>query len=305
MSSKNSSQKEELLFFAENLKSLQKFYKVTNEKLGEAIFVKPNTVTNYRNGDRIPDDKTRKAIADFFGIPVYDLMYTDLSNTDKEQIDIWKSILSYFQNLSIIFPIVCSDSAMKSQNFCEAYSTHQQLYTEFKSLNISNLLELDIEEDALWDISIKYRKAFLDNQFSPEAAINYIAITLLLSVQLKGEYFYSNNKNLAVWTLASKQDKRFENELKKYDFTYNKKLYSYLNSSKSFKELDKMKSSARKNAKYSDLVYYYLALQYIDGFVDNNSDIILNQKTGYEMIHALISVGNPYAIAYNNLDYLF
>lgn len=63
-------------------------------------------------------------------------------------------------------------------------------------------------------------------------------------------------------------------------------------------EINKLRTASK--AKYPDLVYYYLALQYGLGFADSEMELAYTRHIGTEMMDAFKTVGNKYAI--NFLD---
>ena len=56
-----------------------------------------------------------------------------------------------------------------------------------------------------------------------------------------------------------------------------------------------MQNLLKHSSKYSELGDYYLALQYAWNIVENELPLEFNLRVGAEMMSTLISVGNPYA----------
>ena len=60
--------------------------------------------------------------------------------------------------------------------------------------------------------------------------------------------------------------------------------------------MSEMLTIVKHSKDWSDLAYYYLALRYVWNLVDNNMDWGFNARIGREMMNALISVNNRYAV---------
>ena len=60
--------------FAENLMELRKVHAMSQEELADKIGVSRQTISKYETGESLPDIEKCKALADVFGITVYDLI---------------------------------------------------------------------------------------------------------------------------------------------------------------------------------------------------------------------------------------
>ncbi len=56
----------------------------------------------------------------------------------------------------------------------------------------------------------------------------------------------------------------------------------------------------REAEEYRALAEYYLALLYVIGMGNNGAGVDFNKKVGVEMMKALVLLGNPYAISFQN-----
>ena len=60
---------ENLIFLAQNLVLLRKKNQMTQADLAEELGVKPNTISNYENGNSMPDLDTVQKLTGVFHIP--------------------------------------------------------------------------------------------------------------------------------------------------------------------------------------------------------------------------------------------
>ena len=279
-----------------NIQSLRMAYGETQEELGKAINVGKNTVSNYENGLRTPNNEILARIADHYLVSVEELLNGDFSNYGKIQFDIdngWKG-------LDIILPIFKSNKALLNEHFKKAFDENKRLYK-----HIIDNKEYDFEDDgdALEYCMDEYLEAMDDDSCKNEAAANYIACWFLqtgcfnfIVVSLK------NKSAILTLTAENKQDKEeLKEEIKKLSWDGSIDLFNdYLNEMNTGEEkkiisdlLIELKSKG-----YSDLVDYYLALQYVFGIVDNDLGFGLNIKIGKEMMQAFLSVKNYYVARY-------
>lgn len=70
---------ERLIFLAQNLAFLRKETKMTQADLAGRLGVKPNTISNYENGNSMPDLDAVQKLTEVFHIPADLLLYTKLT----------------------------------------------------------------------------------------------------------------------------------------------------------------------------------------------------------------------------------
>ena len=70
---------ERLIFLAQNLVFLRKESQMTQADLAGKLGVKPNTISNYENGNSMPDLDTVQKLTEVFHIPADLLLYTKLT----------------------------------------------------------------------------------------------------------------------------------------------------------------------------------------------------------------------------------
>lgn len=70
---------ENLIFLAQNLVLLRKKNQMTQADLAGELGVKPNTISNYENGNSMPDLDTVQKLTGVFHIPADLLLYTKLT----------------------------------------------------------------------------------------------------------------------------------------------------------------------------------------------------------------------------------
>ena len=66
---------EDLEFMSEKLKTLRFFKKKTQREVAEAIGITVGAYNAYEVGIRKPADETKKAISQYFGVPVQDIFF--------------------------------------------------------------------------------------------------------------------------------------------------------------------------------------------------------------------------------------
>ncbi len=143
-----------------------------------------------------------------------------------------------------------------------------------------------------------YYDALQDNDIKAEAAANYLALWYLLLTAIKAIPSILNIRPAPLQQFIEKSELTKsipENRVDKFKTDARLCLENINNS-----ELEQFASLllpiVKESAQWSDLAYYYLALQYILCLVDNGVDWNINKSIGAGMIEAFGSVGNEYAL---------
>ena len=248
----------------------------------------------HRNGIREPEKPILAAIARHFRVTVEELRYEDYSKIPSLNFD----NIFFLQKIDTILPILSTEEALKNELFNKACVLHHKFYEGLKKGRADDL-----------ELSFKcfdyYEKAEKDEKCWHECAANLLALYYLFLLFLKTPAELSKapasilqvaKRNFKVREMLDDPDIEFEKEAAQ--------LFSESLSDDEFQdEMTKYKYALKTSALWSDLADYYLALQYVWGFVDNNLTCEFNRRIGIEMLNNLVSVKNPYAIDYILIDF--
>lgn len=134
-----------------NIKYLRETYGLTLNKLASVLNFEKTTIYRYEKG-REPDINTIQKIANYFNVPIDDLLKTDLSQYELKEFsdnivtvfnspnDLWGMIIS----LMDIVPLCSSEEAEKNGNFKKGYILSQEFKDFFYNIqqNIEKNLSL-------------------------------------------------------------------------------------------------------------------------------------------------------------------
>ncbi|MDE7121454.1 MAG: helix-turn-helix domain-containing protein [Oscillospiraceae bacterium] len=272
-----------------NIKYLRKSYGETQEELGAVLNVEKNTISNYENGKREPDEATLVAIARHFMVTVEELIHEDFSDLEKLTFD----NTAFFRKIDRILPIISSDEAMCNEWFRKAYTAHTEIYDELKKISLDKIDKLDICLEG-------YLEAENDKNAKVESASNFISMTFLLLLMFKDTPSIVTNQPASLIQIT-KKDSNSRKILENADPNFEKDSKEILEvfADKEFQEkLDEYKYILKQSQKWSDLADYFLALQYVLNLVQNSLTSEFNRRVGVEMLNSLISVKNYYAARY-------
>lgn len=293
---------------ARNICAWRTYFGETQTQLAKIVSCTQHAISQYENDSEdlpkekrhIPTADTLKALAQHFDITVYQLEkfdYEYLSNPEKDAI-------SFYQNIDIVYPIVCTDRALKNKSFNAAYQSHLALYNRLKASKTLDSITANFEEIAeeFDEIESNYQEALKYNTINPETSVNILAccsfeLGLLSSSQI---LLNEANHNNAFIAFMEKRYPEIEHYIK--SLSKEERQEYLLSVNEDIKELknkiNKLRTASK--AKYPDLIYYHLALQYLLGFADSDMELAYTQHIGQQMMDAFKEVGNKYAI--NFLD---
>lgn len=281
----------------ENIRGLRRAYGETQLDLAIAIDVKPNTISNYEMGERLPERTLERdvliRIAKHYMVTEDDLLNGDFSKTKKIKNYKINDIAIKRECFERCFPIVCSKEAMGNENFRLAYDLHMNLY--HKILRNEAIKQEEIEE-----CERLYNKA--SEEKVEEARANLLWWTIIFSFAFSImnskiidmiEMSNINNINAKDFVqmilptfyediFDSEQEKEIREEKKKY---YEDKIVD------SIVNIRLLKLSEH----YSDLGDYYMALSYLVGLVPNETTKETNLAMGAELMSVFSIMGNEYA----------
>lgn len=271
-----------------NIKHLREIHGETLLDLGEAINFGDTTIKNYESGARQPDPQTLQALAKHYGKTVDELLHSDLSDLGSIEFSIDGSE-GIAKMMEIIFPLSCSDNALKNPSFKKGYDSCRRILDAVShNEGISGRIFSECFE--------AFEKAIVDSEI-PEAIANMIWVTFVLWSQIIDEkmmraaesllYPRKNMPPLVKSFLNAKANENEETKKKRQDFIND--------SDELIVELLKALKSSRDWAELAD---YYLALRYIVSMIDTGLSSEMNTTVGMQMMLSFLQLGNPYALHY-------
>lgn len=276
----------------ENIKSLRKICGLTQKELAEKISVAENTVTSYERGSRIPDMEKIQQIASVFKMPVDDLVNGDFSDLDYRFSPIThNSVLSHLEKM---LPIIHTDTAMNDPYFAEAYERTVRFWNSIKTENGPILQSMITEAYNRYGLSLKKHNTV-------ESAANilwllFVKYMLISDEQLQktGEAIINGKgkeKTFAKeYLLAKASSKQLEVRRKAYAKKYHETI---------IKMIKRLKTSTQ----YSDLGDYYLALRYVYGLIDDDTNYNEINAVGITMLSAFLELDNEYAFSFFDFSF--
>lgn len=275
-----------------NIRALRESFGETQEELGFSLHLGKTTISSYENGTRIPDQQKLEMIAKHYAVSVEELLNIDLSFYEKIHFSVNPNI--FFEKTELVLPIVSSEKAMKNDNFKTAYNLHKAMYDDFHNGKLESFDRIDQMFDG-------YTIAYGDENSKYQSAANYIALYFLLCMVMNVPENI-NDPSVIVNQVAAK-DKRIKKLIDSIDLDFMeefKKVKELFFDAETLETINEMKGELKHSQDYSDLADYYLALEYVYGYVDNKQRKGVNQMIGLEMISCFMSFGNQYAKNYLN-----
>lgn len=275
---------------AKNIRDIRKAHGEKQEDLADAIHVSEKALGHYERGRREPGIDTIQAIADHYGFPVDRLINEDFSQIDFTLADLdWEKAM---QIMSVLFPIICSDRAMKDPNFVEGYKRTEEIWNKIKD-GQTGIMRSFIESAFQ-----KYEDALNSNENLYEAGANMLWLIFMLYAMLPDEH----SQKMGEAVLFGKSHKR--TFVKEYVLKDSNPI-SKENAANKRAYVEDMQESVvafiqylKESGEYADLADYYMALRYVIGMVANDYSEELNKTIGMEMLLSFAELGNKYAIDY-------
>ena len=285
---------------AENIKSLRTAYGESQLELAMSVGVESTAITNYENGDRNPKPEIRKKIASHFRITEDELLHRDFSKLRsfandfniKENIVKKENMVEIaLLMLPVMFPILCSDDALKNENFHKAYDAHVREIDFMKAGKENSDEDLDICFDLYYDAAEK------DN--ISEASANLLGLLLICEIKMKNPWM------LKITETPNKSSSSISKLLKSFYLRdMSEDVVSLDAPENAPSEMDEIDEIIKKNLKklkqeqdsrLSSLADYYLALRYSFGCISNGLTEDMNRTIGNEMMRTFAELGNIYA----------
>jgi len=265
-----------------NIQRLREIHGDTLDELGNAIGFAKTTIKGYENGSRKPDPDTLKAIANYYGKTVDELMYTDLTGLEKINAQQF-SLPSTIEIFKKTMPLFSMDESMNNAAFEKGYDLCQRILTAFASgETIRGTIITDATE--LFLQSIEETKA-------PEAVANLVWSVFVWWLQLfdVNEMLVLQNK-----LLLNRIDMlELSRAIKKVSPEVENKRRGFIS------DIDELLiqsiKALKSDEKWSDLGDYYLALRYTNGLVDTDLSAEMNVTMGIQLMIAYAQLDNKYA----------
>lgn len=278
-----------------NIRSLRDFHGEKLEDLAFSLDIDISDISRYENGKRYPNHKILEKIARHYCITLDELIYEDFSRlhsgflqfTDTQKIN---------EISDMLFPIVCSEQAMRDEWFQKAYRIHIRIFENLKKGISYSEKEMD-ECFTCYENSCKKNSTL-------ESFANLCSWNIFFAFCL----FLQSNPNIkyGIDLLHEKQCREKDffkiycmpsfDGMEDSETEPNEKIQSQ------WKELEErivfFIRKLKESKIYADLAEYDIALLYILGLVKNQLTFEMNKKVGTEMMRTFHFFGNPYAEAY-------
>lgn len=280
---------------SKNIRNLRVAHGETQLELADALGLKsPTTISNYEKGSRTPKPDVRKKISDHYLITEDELMHGDFSGLDIVSLP-FDDTVKMQEIFTEFLPIICTDEALADPLFRKGYEAHMRIY---RDMNMGK--EFD-EKD--YDICMDAYMESCESNDTLESVANCLWWFLLTGAGMAFAHMFDGIK-----ALEKKQIKKAE-FLNNYYLTNSDNEYYDDNESQRKNErqefledseevivtfLRKLKASPH----WSDLADYYTAFRYTFNIVNNNLSDAMNRTVGGEMMWAIATLGNKYAITY-------
>ena len=284
-----------------NIANLARAFSEKQGEIASVLGIAPSYLSEIVNGRKKPDRILLEKIAKHFGMSPESLMNDDFSSI-KQVIN----LENICNNAMKLFPLFASSQSLSDIHFANAYSCQKKLYEAEEQNVFRSKAENEILFDAVVD---NYTKVDEDGIIYEEYVANTVSFmfyTLIAgrAVETLVDYIYKEeeyplilSKLLEEKPIIKKQvDSIVYGDELKDDEVFQKMindpdLERILN--ESYKEL-----KATSEKKWSDLVDYYIALQYILGAKNNAFSKEQNHDFGIDLMLKLASIDNDYAKKY-------
>ena len=275
-----------------NIKHLREMHVETLDELGAIIHCAKSTVKGYENGSRKPDLQTLNKLSSHYNKTVDELINSDLTDFGEIAIDL-NSRISITELTKLMFPLFCSEKAMKSDDFCKGYELSQKLLNSFaKSETLPGDMIVRIFE---------YYFNAIDESEAPEAAAN-----LMWSIFIWWSQIYDTHQLLSLQNKLLSKKLSFKDFIKLRDTENNDIKEKRVSFVSDFEEIIVAVLKALKSEQeWSDLADYYLALRYVLGMVNTELPNEMNLAVGMQMMVSFMELGNRHAFSFCKTCYYF
>lgn len=278
-----------------NIKALRKSFGETQSDLLYAIGMEgssPSTISQYENGDRIPERDTLIKIAKHYRITEDELINGDFSHLQ----DISKNIANDKEKnkkmLDKLFPMISNDNALKNKCFEQAYNIHVKLYQDIVN-------GIDFDEIMFEKCLELYEKAKADGIIEACANILWWNMLVAFSFSFITPAIYGNPAFFKKEKLTIKEVIK-NGFLPSFEDGYTEEEKELFENRKAFIEDSQIQTivniyKLKHSKEYSQLGDYYLALRHKFGLITSSLSFEMNSAIGDEMLFDFSLMDNPYA----------
>lgn len=282
------SENESVNKLGKNIKHLRSIHGETLQELGEVVHFRNTTIKNYENGARLPAPETLQALAKHYGTTVDELLHSDLSELGPIEFSIDGSE-GIVKMMEILFPLSCSDNALKNTSFKKGYDSCSRILDAFSHNE-------GISERIISECYEAFEQATDDSEI-PEAIANRIWLIFVLWCQIIDEemmkatesllYPRKNTPPFAKAYLNAKTNESEEIKKKRQDFIND------------FDDIIvELIKALKSSLNLAELADYYLALRYVVSMIDTGLSSEMNTAVGMQMMLSFLQLGNPYALRF-------
>ncbi len=278
---------------AENIKFIREVFGETQKELAEIIGVTHNAISNYENGERMPDLQKLEVIALHYGIAVDALINGDLSQMEFEVKPLtWEMLISSFKDM---LPLISSEKAMEDKHFAKGYEYSCRIINEVEKAgrtSIEHYLERALEE---------YQESYM--QYGTIESIANTLWALFIGYISFTDEHVERRAEAVLYGKGLKKDfakNYILREVNSTDSGWNHARRDYVKENYEYSML--LLKELKESKDYTQLADYYLALQYLFGMVWNDASEDFNKTIGLELLRSLVLLGNPYVMKIGNID---
>lgn len=274
-----------------NIRSLRKIFGETQLDLALAIGAKGSSlISQYEAGKRMPRRDYLLKIAKHFKIPENELLYGNFEPIEQiPNIPLGDSAFN-IAILEKMFPLICTDKALKNQNFRSAYKIHTELLSQLRQ-------GLEFEAEKIEPCIEMYKTA--REEGAVEAAANHLwwlmflgYVTVILTPRMLEILDIIDPKNLTIKDILGALLPSYDEDSTEDNFDTNANRIEFLEANEHDIIIDIYR--LRKLKAYADLGDFYLALRHKYSLLTNALSMEMNNAVGDEMLLTFSLFGNKY-----------
>ena len=279
---------------AANIKALRKYYGETQKQLREALGgYEKATFSSYETGARTIDMDTLSKIAAHYFVPVEALINEDLTKIN-DNLELNPRFI--LENLDVFFPISHMETEEHSTGFVTAVTLQERIYAALKAG--PDVASECIPDDAIDTCLDTYAGLFDNPKVRMESMANFLSLFFLYKtvaesfVSVLRETDKVTDPTIKTYTRLpgiTELKQLFESKSAREEF---ENRFRAVNSDDNNKMVMFMLRELRQVSQWSDLSYYFVALQYFLGLAEGQSFA----KRDLNMMYEFACLHNPYAL---------
>ena len=267
-----------------NIKHLRTMFGETQLELALAIgLTTASAVSNWENGLREPDSEYRSKIAKHFRV-----LEEFLVERDLREYKIPHGLFEDEQKLRQIglsmFQIVDEEDTINDSYYIKGLSAQKSI---FKSI----VTKQDAPESLWAECYESYDKSIVEHQTTASIANKLSFLVFIENAVKRIREFESPHFS----TMGNIAQKYYLKSFGDVELVVEKDVEEQATLALLNEEIRECSIMLKKSPKYADLAYYYTALRYLIGNVNNDLSDELSRCIGCEMILSLVQIKNKYA----------